>query len=175
MRSSRGTCSGEESTAGGTARYVDSSVERIQVRLIGADRQRYIVTANGYPIPMLATDNPDVQVGGVRYRAWQPPSALHPTITVDGPLRFELVDTVERACPGAAAPITCRTRAAGPTTRPPVNAVEAESRRGRRFEASGFTPGKVDLAGMREKQARQSTDVGAPGILDLRRVRTVLQ
>ena len=84
---------GEESTAGGTARYVDSSVERIQVRLIGADRHRYVVTANGYPIPLLATDNPDVQVGGVRFRAWQPPSALHPTITVDGPLRFELVDT----------------------------------------------------------------------------------
>jgi uncharacterized protein (DUF2126 family) len=52
--------------------------------------------------------------------------------------------------------------------------VEAESRRGRRFEATGFTPGKVDLADIREKQARQSTDVGAPGILDLRRVRTVL-
>jgi uncharacterized protein (DUF2126 family) len=80
---------GEESTAGGTARYVDSSVERIQVRLIGADRHRYVVTANGYPVPLLATDNPDVQVGGVRFRAWQPPSALHPTITVDGPLRFE--------------------------------------------------------------------------------------
>ncbi len=59
---------GEESTAGGTARYVDSSVERIQVRLIGADRHRYVVTANGYPIPLLATDNPDVQVGGVRYQ-----------------------------------------------------------------------------------------------------------
>ena len=81
---------GEESTAGGTARYVDSSIERIQVRLIGADRQRYVVTANGHPVPLLATDNPDVQVGGVRFRAWQPPSALHPTITVDGPLRFEL-------------------------------------------------------------------------------------
>jgi uncharacterized protein (DUF2126 family) len=58
---------------------------------------------------------------------------------------------------------------------PPVNAVEAESRRGRRFETTGFTPGKVDLSDIREKQARQSTDVGAPGILDLRRVRTVLQ
>ena len=90
---------GEEATAGGTARYVDSSVERIQVRLIGADRHRYVVTCNGYPVPLLATDNPDIQVGGVRFRAWQPPSALHPTITVDGPLRFELVDTAHRGVP----------------------------------------------------------------------------
>jgi uncharacterized protein (DUF2126 family) len=58
---------------------------------------------------------------------------------------------------------------------PPVNAVEAESRRGRRFEATGFTPAPVDIAAIREKQARLSTDVGAPGILDLRRVRTVLR
>ena len=165
---------GEESTAGGTARYVDSSVERLQVRLIGADRRRYVVTANGHPIPLLATDNPDVQVGGVRYRAWQPPSALHPTITVDGPLRFELVDTATGMSRGG-----CTYHVSHPGGRsyetPPVNAVEAESRRGRRFEASGFTPGKVDMSDIREKQARQSTDVGAPGILDLRRVRTVLR
>jgi uncharacterized protein (DUF2126 family)/transglutaminase-like putative cysteine protease len=164
---------GEESTAGGTARYVDSSVERIQLRLIGADRQRYIVTCNGYPIPLLATENPDIQVGGVRYRAWQPPSALHPTITVDGPLRFELVDTASGMSRGG-----CTYHVSHPGGRsydsPPVNAVEAESRRGRRFEATGFTPGKVDMSDIREKQARQSTDVGAPGILDLRRVRTVL-
>ncbi len=165
---------GEESTASGTARYVDSSVERIQVRLIGADRQRYIVTANGYPVPLLATDNPDVQVGGVRYRAWQPPSALHPTITVDGPLRFELIDIASAMSRGG-----CTYHVSHPGGRsydtPPVNAVEAESRRGRRFETTGFTPGKVDMSDIREKQARQSTDVGAPGILDLRRVRTVLK
>jgi uncharacterized protein (DUF2126 family) len=165
---------GEESTAGGMARYVDSSVERIQVRLIGADRHRYVVTANGYPIPLLATNNSDVQVGGVRFRAWQPPSALHPTITVDGPLRFELVDSVTGMSRGG-----CTYHVSHPGGRaydnPPVNAVEAESRRGRRFEATGFTPGKVDMSDIREKQARQSTDVGAPGILDLRRVRTVLQ
>ncbi len=164
---------GEESTAGGMARYVDSSVERIQVRLIGADRQRYVVTANGYPIPLLATDNPDVQVGGLRFRAWQPPSALHPTITVDGPLRFELVDTATGTSRGG-----CTYHVSHPGgrsyDRPPVNAVEAESRRGRRFETTGFTPGRVDMSDIREKQARQSTDVGAPGILDLRRVRTVL-
>ena len=165
---------GEESTAGRTARYVDSSVERIQVRLIGADRHRYVVTVNGYPIPLLATDNPDVQVGGVRFRAWQPPSALHPTITVDGPLRFELVDTATGMSRGG-----CTYHVSHPGGRaydePPVNAVTAESRRGSRFEATGFTPGQVDMSDIREKQARQSTDVGAPGILDLRRVRTVLQ
>ncbi|MGY4708560.1 transglutaminase family protein [Mycolicibacterium sp. CBM1] len=165
---------GEESTGTGTARYVDSSVERIQVRTIGADRQRHVVTCNGYPIPLLATDNPDIQVGGVRYRAWQPPSALHPTITVDGPLRFELIDIATGTSRGG-----CTYHVSHPGGRaydsPPVNAVEAESRRGRRFEATGFTPGKVDIADIREKQARQSIDVGAPGILDMRRVRTVLQ
>ena len=164
---------GEESTAGGTARYVDSSVERIQVRLIGADRQRYVVTANGYPVPLLATDNPDVQVGGVRYRAWQPPSALHPTITVDGPLRFELVD-LPPARRAAAARTTSPTLAAVPTTpRPstpwrPSRGAAAGSRR------PGSRRAQVDMSDIREKQARQSTDVGAPGILDLRRVRTVL-
>ncbi|SEH82593.1 Uncharacterized conserved protein, DUF2126 family [Mycolicibacterium rutilum] len=164
---------GEESTAGGTARYVDSSVERIQVRLVGADRHRYVLTANGHPVPLLATDKPDIQVGGVRFRAWQPPSALHPTITVDAPLRFELVDTVTGMSRGG-----CTYHVSHPGGRaydtPPVNAVEAESRRSRRFEAIGFTPGRADMADIREKQARQSTDVGAPGILDLRRVRTVL-
>ncbi|MEU0496483.1 transglutaminase family protein [Mycobacterium sp. NPDC006124] len=165
---------GEESTAGGTARYVDSSVERLQVRLIGADRDRYVVTANGHPIPLLATNSGDVQVGGVRYRAWQPPSALHPTITVDDPLRFELVDVATGTSRGG-----CTYHVSHPGGRsydnPPVNAVEAESRRGRRFEATGFTPGQVDVSDIREKQARQSTDAGAPGILDLRRVRTVLR
>jgi uncharacterized protein (DUF2126 family)/transglutaminase-like putative cysteine protease len=165
---------GEESTAGGTARYVDSSVERIQVRVIGADRRRYVVSCNGHPIPLLATDNPDVQVGGVRFRAWQPPSALHPTITVDGPLRFELVDVSAGMSRGG-----CTYHVSHPGGlsygNPPVNAVEAESRRGSRFEASGFTAGQVDMSDIREKQARQSTDVGAPGILDMRRVRTVLR
>jgi uncharacterized protein (DUF2126 family)/transglutaminase-like putative cysteine protease len=165
---------GEESTLGGTARYVDSSVERIQVRIIGADRHRYVVMCNGQPIPLLATNKPDIQVAGVRFRAWQPPSALHPTITVDGPLRFELVDLSTGTSRGG-----CTYHVSHPGglayDKPPVNAVEAESRRGRRFEATGFTPGQIDMSDIREKQARQSTDVGAPGILDLRRVRTVLR
>jgi uncharacterized protein (DUF2126 family)/transglutaminase-like putative cysteine protease len=163
---------GEESTATGTARYVDSSVERVQVRVIGADRHRYVVTCNGYPVPLLATDNPDIHVGGVRFKAWQPPSALHPTITTDGPLQFELVDLTAGTSRGG-----CTYHVTHPGGRaydePPVNAVEAESRRARRFEATGFTAGKLDLANLREKQARMLTDIGAPGILDLRRVRTV--
>ncbi len=164
---------GEESTSASTARYVDSSVERVQVRVIGAGRQRHVITCNGHPIPLLATDTPDVQVAGVRYRAWQPPSALHPSISVDGPLRFELVDLTTGTSRGG-----CTYHVSHPGGRayenPPVNSVEAESRRGRRFEAHGFTPGKVDLDLIRERQARQATDASAPGILDLRRVRTVL-
>ncbi|KKC04621.1 DUF2126 domain-containing protein [Mycobacterium nebraskense] len=165
---------GEEATATGTARYVDSSVERIQIRIIGADRHRYVVTVNGYPVPLLATDNPDIHVGGVRFKAWQPPSALHPTISTDVPLQFELIDLTTGTSRGG-----CTYHVAHPGGRaydePPVNAVEAEARRARRFEATGFTPGKLDLSDIREKQARISTDIGAPGILDLRRVRTVQQ
>ncbi len=165
---------GEEATAGGTARYVDSSVERLQVRLVGADPQRYIVTCNGFPVPMLATDIPGVHVAGVRYRAWQPPSALHPTITVDGPLAFDLVDLTNSRSVGG-----CTYHIAHPGGRsydtPPVNAVEAESRRSRRFEAAGYTPGPVDVAALREMQARMAVDGAAPGILDLRRARTVLR
>ena len=165
---------GEEARATGTARYVDSSVECIQVRIIGADRHRYVVTANGYPVPLLATDNPDINVGGVRFKAWQPPSALHPTITTDVPLQFELIDLTTGTSRGG-----CTYHVAHPGGRaydePPVNAVEAESRRARRFEATGFTPGKIDLSAIQEKQARIFTDIGAPGILDLRRVRTVQQ
>ncbi|WP_055404768.1 MULTISPECIES: DUF2126 domain-containing protein [unclassified Mycobacterium] len=163
---------GEEATATGTARYVDSSVERIQIRIIGADRHRYVVLVNGYPVPLLATDNPDIHVGGVRFKAWQPPSALHPTISTDVPLQFELVDLTTGTSRGG-----CTYHVAHPGGRaydePPVNAVEAEARRARRFEATGFTPGKLDLSDIREKQARIFTDIGAPGILDLRRVRTV--
>jgi uncharacterized protein (DUF2126 family) len=165
---------GEESTTTGTARYVDSSVERVQIRVIGADRHRYVVTCNGYPVPLLATDKPDIHVGGVRFKAWQPPSALHPTISCDSPLQFELIDLTAGTSRGG-----CTYHVVHPGGRaydePPINAVEAESRRARRFEATGFTPGKLDLSGIREKQARMFTDIGAPGILDLRRVRTVQQ
>ncbi|RRQ28848.1 transglutaminase family protein [Rhodococcus sp. Eu-32] len=159
---------GEESTSSGTARYVDSSVERIQVRVAGADDGRYLVTCNGVPVPLLRTDRNDVQVAGVRYRAWQPPSALHPTIEVQSPLHFDVVEKQTGRAVGG-----CTYHVVHPGGRsydgPPVNAVEAESRRNGRFEEGGFAAGKLNVARLVEMQARQSIDVTAPGMLDLRR------
>ncbi len=163
---------GEQTTGQGTARYVDSSVERLQVRVVGADRDRYVLTCNGMPVPLLATDKSDVQVAGVRYRAWQPPNSLHPSITVDAPLVFDLIDPATGLSRGG-----CTYHVVHPGGRAfddaPVNAVAAQSRRNRRFEAAGHTVNPLDPAELRAKIAAQSTDVGAPGILDLRRARTV--
>ncbi|MEU1206308.1 transglutaminase family protein [Nocardia sp. NPDC005825] len=163
---------GEQTTASGTARYVDSSVERLQVRVTGADRDRYVVTCNGFPLPLVPAGRADVQVAGVRYRAWQPPESLHPTITVDAPLVFDVIDLETGLSRGG-----CTYHVSHPGgmfyAGPPVNAVVAQSRRNRRFESAGHTPGPVDLADVRARMAIQATDVGAPGILDLRRARTV--
>ncbi|MEU1425958.1 transglutaminase family protein [Nocardia sp. NPDC005746] len=163
---------GEQTTASGTARYVDSSVERLQVRVTGADRDRYVVTCNGFPLPLVPAGRADVQVAGVRYRAWQPPESLHPTLTVDAPLVFDVLDLETGLSRGG-----CTYHVSHPGgmfyAGPPVNAVVAQSRRNRRFESTGHTPGPVDLADVRAKMAIQATDVGAPGILDLRRARTV--
>lgn len=163
---------GEQTTASGTARYVNSSVERLQVRVTGADRDRYVVTCNGFPLPLVPAGRADVQVAGVRYRAWQPPESLHPTLTVDAPLVFDVLDLETGLSRGG-----CTYHVSHPGgmfyAGPPVNAVVAQSRRNRRFESTGRTPGPVDLADVRAKMAIQATDVGAPGILDLRRARTV--
>lgn len=164
----------EESTAGGTARYVDSSIERVQVRVQGSDDDRFILTCNGFPLPLTPTGRPGERVAGIRFRAWQPPSALHPTVGIDSPLVFDMVDTFSGRSVGGA---TYHVIHPGGRAyeRPPVNAVEAESRRNGRFEAIGHTPGPVDTAALREMAARLATDLGVPTILDLRRARTVLR
>ncbi|MFE3189349.1 DUF2126 domain-containing protein [Nocardia sp. NPDC059240] len=163
---------GEQTTVAGTARYVDSSVERLQIRVTGADRDRYVVTCNGFPLPLIAAGRADVQVAGVRYRAWQPPESLHPTITVDAPLVFDVIELETGLSRGG-----CTYHVSHPGgmfyAGPPVNSVVAQSRRNRRFESTGHTPGPVDIADLRAKMAIQATDIGAPGILDLRRARTV--
>ncbi|NMO05052.1 transglutaminase family protein [Gordonia sp. TBRC 11910] len=165
---------GEESTSGGTARYVDSSVERVQVRVLGGDRERFVLTCNGIPVPLTGTGRAGEAVAGIRFRAWQPPSALHPTITVDSPLKFDLVDTHNGRSVGGATYHVVHPGGRSYDV-PPVNAVEAESRRNGRFEAAGHHVGTVDTARLREYQARLATDSGVPMILDMRRARTVLR
>ena len=88
---------GEEGAVGGTARFVDSSLERVEVRARGVDSDRYRVACNGVRVPLVPTDRAGEGVCGVRFRAWQPARALHPTIPVHSPLTFEVVDGRERA------------------------------------------------------------------------------
>jgi uncharacterized protein (DUF2126 family)/transglutaminase-like putative cysteine protease len=152
---------GEEGAAGATTRYVDSSLERVQVKTTGFTPERYVLACNRRPIPLRSTGTAGQFVGGVRYRAWQPPSALHPTIGVHSPLTFDLFDTwMGRSLGG------CQYHVMHPGGRNyttfPVNAFESESRRLARFFRMGHTPGAEPLL-----PAAVSPDF--PCTLDLRR------
>ncbi|MDE0426145.1 MAG: transglutaminase family protein [Candidatus Poribacteria bacterium] len=133
---------GEEVTRAGTSRFVDSSVERVQVKVRGLTDSRYIVTCNGRRLILHNTGTHGEYVGGVRYRAWQPPSALHPTIGIHSPLVFDIIDTWNGRAIGG-----CTYHVSHPGGRHydtfPVNAYEAEGRRTSRFGADGHTPGVI--------------------------------
>jgi uncharacterized protein (DUF2126 family)/transglutaminase-like putative cysteine protease len=135
---------GEEGAPGGAVRYVDSSLERIEVKVSGHTSDRYVVTCNGRAIPMRPTGREGEFVAGVRFRAWQPWSALHPTIGIHSPLTFDIVDTWMKRSVGG-----CRYHVVHPGGRShetfPVNSFEAESRRLARFFRIGHTPGDVSV------------------------------
>lgn len=131
---------GEEISSFGTARYVDSSVERLQIKVTGLTDSRYVVACNGRRVPLRSTGKKGEYVAGVRYRAWAPPSALHPTIGVHAPLTFDLIDTWNGLAIGGCTYHV--THQGGRSYEDfPINAMAAETRRTNRFEDFNFTQG----------------------------------
>ncbi|RKR15340.1 uncharacterized protein (DUF2126 family) [Maribacter vaceletii] len=147
---------GEEMSVGGTARYVDSSLERLQVKVSNFTSERYVLTCNGVKVQLQPTSVKGEYVAGVKYKAWDPYSALHPTIGVDTPLAFDIVDTWNRKSIGG-----CKYFVSHPGGRSydtfPVNSFEAESRRINRFWDIGETQTEVDII-----EEITASDIAAP-------------
>ncbi|MEM6778244.1 MAG: transglutaminase family protein [Planctomycetota bacterium] len=156
---------GEEPGASGTTRFVDSSLERLQVSVENFDPRCHAVTVFGHEVPMHATEQAGRYVAGVRYRAWQPPRCLHPTIGIHTPLQLDVVDRAAGHSIGG-----CTYHAVHPggvgSDQFPVNAKEAESRRAGRFDRRTMHGGPIVVPSLPPR----SGAAPYPMTMDLRRL-----
>jgi uncharacterized protein (DUF2126 family) len=133
---------GEEQAAGGTARYVDSSTERVQAKVSGWVQERFVLACNGHAVPLVATDRQGEYVGAVKFKAWAPPSALHPLVGIHSPLVFDIYDRWTGRSLGGLTHHVVHPGGRG-YDKLPVNANEAEARRRTRFQPFGHTAGPM--------------------------------